>query len=178
MDVLIVVGLVVWLIAQMNSKAKAKTGASQAEKRRAPQGEWQKMLGQFSEAAQQIGESVKSAQEKKPDAHAPDEKKHRAKEAAVPQMREIVRERAETRVIDRMGTGRMQPRVVSQVEMERAGEGEDPCHDDYVQPVYMPAEAMNGEYREESEAAQELLRGIVLSEILLKPQDRRRMRMR
>ena len=57
---------------------------------------------------------------------------------------------------------------VSQTVMESAGEGEDPCH-----PGGRPADAHDDvPVAQPNELAQELLRGIVVSEILTRPCDR------
>lgn len=57
---------------------------------------------------------------------------------------------------------------VSQQVMEAAGEGEDPCH-----PGGRPAEEqVDAPVAQPNELAQELLRGIVVSEILTRPCDR------
>ena len=56
-------------------------------------------------------------------------------------------------------------------QMEAAGEGEDPCHAGYhapeePSPIYAP-EAAQADFR-----AQELLRGVIMSEILKRPCER------
>ena len=56
-------------------------------------------------------------------------------------------------------------------QMENAGEGEDPCHAGYhapeePSPIYAP-EAAQDDFR-----AQELLRGVIMSEILKRPCER------
>ena len=60
---------------------------------------------------------------------------------------------------------------VSQPQMAQAGEGEDPCHAGYhapeePSPIYAP-EAAQADFR-----AQELLRGVIMSEILKRPCER------
>ncbi len=65
----------------------------------------------------------------------------------------------------------MMPRVVS---IERAGEGEDPCHDDMLQPVTSPTEDAQAGYQQVRVIPglqihlnrNSLLQGIVFSEIL------------
>lgn len=179
MDVLIVIGLVVWAIVRASQK-QVKSSAGQAAKSmpRAPQGEWQQMLGRFAEAAREISEDpeeMPTVKEQPVSSH----KRMYKKEGSAPIPREAAAVERSARVEHRLDAermNRMQPRTVTQEEMERAGEGEDPCHD-FVQPSH--AAPQPPQYSQDAQdEAQELLRGIILSEILVKPQDRRRMRMR
>lgn len=179
MDVLIVIGLVVWAIVRASQK-QVKSSAGQAAKTmpRAPQGEWQQMLGRFAEAARQISEDPEERPTVKEQPVSSHKRMHK-KEDSAPIPREAAAVERSARVEHRLDSermNRMQPRTVTQEEMERAGEGEDPCHD-LNAPSYAASQPL--QYAQDAQdEAQELLRGIILSEILVKPQDRRRMRMR
>lgn len=67
---------------------------------------------------------------------------------------------------------------VTQAQMMSAGEGEDPCHAGRAQRHAMPEESALGMAdaapdTQDNEAARELLRGVILSEILERPCERR-----
>ncbi|WP_102411970.1 hypothetical protein [Beduinella massiliensis] len=180
MDVLIVIGLVVWAIVRASQK-QVKNSAGQAAKAmpRAPQGEWQQMLGRFAEAAKQISEDPEEMP-KVEEQPAPSHKRMHKKEGGAPILREASAVERSARVEHRLDAermSRMQPRTVTQEEMEQAGEGEDPCHE-LGTPSYAAPQPRMQHAQDVQDEAQELLRGIILSEILTKPQDRRRMRMR
>lgn len=181
MDVLIVIGLVVWAIVRASQKqVKSKAGQAAKTMPRAPQGEWQQMLGRFAEAARQISEDPEEMPTVKEQPASSHKRMHK-KESGSPMLREAAAAERSARVEHRLDAermNRMQPRTVTQEEMEQAGEGEDPCHDDR-EPAYATPSLPRIRYTQEAQdEAQELLRGIILSEILVKPQDRRRMRMR
>ena len=180
MDVFIVICLVVWAIVRASQK-QVKSSAGQAAKTmpRAPQGEWQQMLGRFAEAAREISEDPEEMPTVK-EQPAPAHKRAHKKEGGAPISREAAAAERSARVEHRLDAermNRMQPRTVTQEEMERAGEGEDPCHD-LSAAAYAVPRSPHPSPQDAQDEAQELLRGIILSEILVKPQDRRRMRMR
>ncbi|MDO5377162.1 MAG: hypothetical protein Q4G52_02400 [Clostridia bacterium] len=72
-------------------------------------------------------------------------------------------------------TSRVHLHEVTQAEMSAAAEGEDPCHGGHA-PESAPAarELFPEEESEPSELARDVLRGVIMSEILTRPCDRRK----
>ena len=68
---------------------------------------------------------------------------------------------------------------VTQAQMMSAGEGEDPCHAGGAERSVSQRESILGELETaaDNEAARELLRGVILSEILERPCERRARRL-
>lgn len=72
-------------------------------------------------------------------------------------------------------TSRLHLHDVTQEEMDAAGEGEDPCHGGHA-PEPAPAQTADlfVDVQEEEALSQDVLRGVIMSEILTRPCERRK----
>lgn len=83
-----------------------------------------------------------------------------------------VSDRAERREAD-CETSRLHLHEVTQDELHAAAEGEDPCHGGHA-PQIATADSFPEEEREPDELGQDILRGVITSEILTRPSERRK----
>ncbi len=65
-----------------------------------------------------------------------------------------------------------------QTAMASAAEGEDPCHEDMLAPQVASRRASSWDAADDDALARDLLRGVIFAEILTRPADRRKLRMR
>lgn len=70
-------------------------------------------------------------------------------------------------------TSRLHLHEVTQDELQAAAEGEDPCHGGHAPQIAM-AEPFPEEEREPDELSRDVLRGVIMSEILTRPCERRK----
>lgn len=65
-----------------------------------------------------------------------------------------------------------------QTAMASAAEGEDPCHEDMLAPQVASRRASSWDAADDDALARDLLRGVIFAEILTRPADQRKLRMR
>lgn len=196
MDALIaVIGLIwaVYSIVEKQKKKKAKAAAWPTEEAGAKaepaaagaepkqKGEWQRMLGELDEALEEDDEDEEDEDEEEKKAPAARAGKHKpAQRAAAKAQPEGARPQAAQPVKQEETMLPERPESVRPVQlaMALAAEGEDPCHEDLFSAPDEPMRPLAWDEEDEAARAQDLLRGVIFAEILTRPADRRRLRMR
>lgn len=175
MDALVFIIAIVWAIFSLAQKSQKK------QKKRTPQAAARRPEApKRPAAAQSAGERQRmpdgSMEATSGEGTEDKRKKHGAKAPA--KSEQPGRNARPVREAQTMLPPRPASVTAMQTAMAAAAEGEDPCHEEMLAPHSDRRSPSPLDAPDESERAQDLLRGVIFAEILTRPADRRRLRMR